>query len=247
MFIGITERGDAGLDLSWKDRLNNVSGAIVITKCINEHFVEAVLNASKPLIVHCTCTGWGGTKLEPNVPSYTKQLDNLKSLIDKGFPADRCVLRVDPIFPNANGVKRVDEVLNYFKALNTGVNRIRVSILDEYSHVKKRFINNGWTPIYLGNNKFPSYGQVQIVADCLNQHTDLLYETCAEDTLSELLYNARPLGCVSNLDLLLMGIDEEVHGTNPQNRDGCHCLSCKRELLCNKAQCYHGCVYCYWR
>lgn len=30
--IGITERGDAGLDLSWQHKMDTVDGAIVITK-----------------------------------------------------------------------------------------------------------------------------------------------------------------------------------------------------------------------
>lgn len=33
--IGITEAGDAGLDLSWVNKLDTVDGAVVITKCIS--------------------------------------------------------------------------------------------------------------------------------------------------------------------------------------------------------------------
>ena len=33
--IGITERGDAGLDVSWVGKLDAVDGAVVITKCLS--------------------------------------------------------------------------------------------------------------------------------------------------------------------------------------------------------------------
>lgn len=38
--IGITEAGDAGLDLSWANKLDTVDGAIVITKCITPVFMK---------------------------------------------------------------------------------------------------------------------------------------------------------------------------------------------------------------
>lgn len=41
--IGITEAGDAGLDLSWANKLDTVDGAIVITKCITPDFYEVAL------------------------------------------------------------------------------------------------------------------------------------------------------------------------------------------------------------
>lgn len=41
--IGITEAGDAGLDLSWVDKLHNVDGAVVITKQITDSFINAAL------------------------------------------------------------------------------------------------------------------------------------------------------------------------------------------------------------
>lgn len=33
--IGITEAGDAGVDLSWVDKMGSVDGAVLITKCIS--------------------------------------------------------------------------------------------------------------------------------------------------------------------------------------------------------------------
>lgn len=42
--IGITERGDAGLDLSWAHRLSAMDGAILITKNLNDRFRQALLD-----------------------------------------------------------------------------------------------------------------------------------------------------------------------------------------------------------
>ena len=68
---------------------------------------------------------------------------SLKDLIDRGFPAENCVLRIDPIFPSEKGIERVENVLDYFATLKTGVDRVRVSIVDEYKHVKFRYYNRG--------------------------------------------------------------------------------------------------------
>lgn len=47
--IGITEAGDAGLDLSWANKLDTVDGAIIITKCISPEFYDAVLSITPEL------------------------------------------------------------------------------------------------------------------------------------------------------------------------------------------------------
>lgn len=248
MKIGITERGDAGINLLWASKANRVDGMILITKNITEMFTTTILNLYNKgykIIVHCTCTGYGSTELEPNVPDYRTQLNALKNLIDRGFPADHCVLRVDPIFPSGKGINRVREVLNYFISLNTGVTRIRISLVDEYKHVKERYRQRGWNPLY-GDSFYPSYEQKQLVANLLNQYS-FQYELCAEDDFLKMLNNGQIIGCVSAKDLHIMGIPNEAMTTNPQNRKGCHCLSCKTELLTDRIPCPHHCVYCFWR
>lgn len=83
--------------------------------------------------------------------------------IEHGFPADHCVLRIDPIFPSKKGMERVMQVLHYFMSLNTGVARIRISLVDEYKHVKERYYKWGWTPLY-GDNFYPSCEQKKLAA-----------------------------------------------------------------------------------
>lgn len=50
--IGVTEAGDAGLDVSWQEKLGTVDGAVVITKCVSPAFYKAVLANKDKLIVH---------------------------------------------------------------------------------------------------------------------------------------------------------------------------------------------------
>ncbi len=249
MKIGITERGDAGIDLSWLSKMDGVDGVVLVTKNITDKFIEAVLSLNKPAIVHCTCTGHGATKMEPNVPIYFAQLDALKRLIQSGFPAQNCVLRIDPIIPNADGMLKFLSVLQYFFYLNTGVSRIRISVMDEYKHVKDRFMQAGLPCLYEGFQ--PSEHQLWPLIETL-RGTGLRYEICAETRMYQLAKQAglsifEIFGCISAKDLQIMGLPESIMQENMQNRNGCHCLSCKTELLNNKHRCPHSCLYCYWR
>lgn len=262
MKIGITERGDASIDYQWKGKLPSVDGAILITKNLTDQFIDTVIkcyeNGDK-LIVHATCTGWGRTDFEPNVPDYKTQLHQLKKLIKKGFPADHCVLRIDPIFPTLSGLNRVMEVIHEFQKQKTGIKRIRISVYDEYHHVKERLKAAGYRPCY-GENFHASPKQMESVANALRQFSYCTYshhgqvtmrnqfETCAEDLLVKRYpHSFKQVGCVSNKDIELMGLEPVLNKEeNGQQRTGCHCLTCKTELLTNKYRCPNQCIYCYW-
>ncbi len=251
MKIGITEYGDAGLDYRWEQKLNTVDGVILITKNINPVFTQKVLTAmtNHKIIVHCTCTGWGGTIIEPHVPNFQVQLDNMKKLIDAGFPAKQMVLRIDPIFPSEAGLNKVEEVLNYYHALNLpeAEIRLRMSLIDEYPHVRERYAKNGLQPLY-GGNFYPNYSQLMMTGKTLSKYP-YTFSTCAEDKLAEAFPNTFKIeGCISKTDLDILNIefDDSLY-TNPQNRKMCHCLSCKTELLKPRQSCPHGCLYCFWK
>ena len=244
MRIGITERGDAGLDLSWIYRLHEIDGAILITKNANEAFRNAVLTSPKPIIVHATCTGWGGTYMEPAVPFYKQQLDNICKLINAGFPKNRIVLRIDPIIAYEDGFERFKMVLDEATALGLipGV-RVRVSFCDNYPHVKDRLLDIGKEPFYNGRFNVDQSSVWDVQIELMNR--DLVVETCAEPAYA--CEQFKQVGCVSETDLAIMGLAGTQTGVNPQNRHGCLCLNCKYELLNNKARCPHGCLYCYWK
>lgn len=249
--IGITERGDAGIDFGWLPKLkqNIVDGAVLITKQLNPtfnaHVMDLYNSGFTQIVVHCTCTGWGGSIIEPNVPVYTKQLEQLQQLIDSGFPKEQCVLRIDPIFPTKNGIKRVTEVLDTaFDMELLPDMRIRISILDEYKHVKERFRALGYDAIY-GDSFYAPKHMVQDLVEALDRY-DLQFECCAEPYLVNENQFAHT-GCISERDLRVFGLSCDNTAVNPQNRGGCLCLACKTELLDCKRRCKHQCAYCYWK
>lgn len=255
MKIGITERGDAGLDFTWHQKLNNndIDGAILITKKITPAFIDRVLTAAKPVIVHATCTGWGGSWLEPNVPIYIDQLRMVKALIERGFDASRIVIRMDPIFPNAEGLERCQNVLNFILSENIPVRRVRISLYDEYPHSRTRLTAANHQPFYPNNSFGPTDEMMNNTIEMLRKFPMFSFETCAETKFMQRFAHNDPniitQGCVSANDIALLGInaDTENMTVNNQNRFGCQCLSCKTELLENKHRCANGCLYCYWK
>lgn len=255
MRIGITERGDAGLDFTWYQKLadNNIDGAILITKNITDAFIDHVLNAPKPVVIHATCTGWGGSWLEPNVPVYPDQLSMVKKLIAKGFDASRIVIRMDPIFPIPEGLERCQNVLNFILSEDIPVRRIRISLYDEYPHVRTRLAAALHHPFYPNNLFGPTNEMMINTLEMLRKYPMFSFETCAETKfMQKFAYNTPNIitqGCVSAHDISLMGINADVDSMaiNCQNRFGCQCLSCKTELLGNRHRCANGCLYCYWK
>lgn len=251
--IGVTERGDAGLDFSWYDRLNYVDGAILITKKLSDDFIEKIISAPKPVILHCTCTGWGGSFLEPNVPDYKTQLNYLKKLIDKNFDTNRIIIRIDPIIPTNDGLERTKNVLDYILDNNIPIRTIRFSILDQYKHVCDRLQKINMPVFYPDNNFTATPEMCAALALLLLKYPMFTFEACAEPMFIKTLKSANinnfvESGCVNKniLSVLNIPIPDNL-SENLQNRKGCHCLSCKTELLTNKKQCPNKCLYCYWK
>lgn len=255
--IGITERGDGGLDLSWEQKLNTVDGAIIITKClVNKSLHDALLRHKDKLILHAGITGNGGTVYEPHVKPYSESLDALQELIDRGFPTNHIVLRCDPIIPNTDGLSNMEHMLKDFLSRNMGINRVRISILDNYPHVRERFANAGVNVLYNGYFQ-PLPSQFLDIATRLTTifagHDDIELECCAEPKLQEAAnkFGLKPIkasGCCGTTDVAILGLQmPSTDNINPQNRKGCLCLNCKKELLTNPKPCPHKCIYCYWK
>lgn len=250
--IGATDGGDAGLDLSWVDKLNTVDGAIVITKNLTQGFRDAVLSNKEKLIVHATATGYGGTVLEPNVPSVDEQFDSVMALVRFGFPKERIVIRVDPIIPTPKGIKTAESVIKKF--IDAGFSRFRVSIIDMYPHVRERFKQAG-LPLPYGDGKrgfSPSAEQVRAVDEMLMRAFAYYgtrspmprFEGCAEPDLANVIH----CGCISGYDLKLLGLYEDgVADSAGYQRHHCMCYSGKVELLKSRDRCSHQCLYCFWK
>jgi len=233
--VGITERGDAGLDFSWVNKLLDAN--IIITKNLNDVMIEHLINNKEKIILHVTCTGFGGTKIEPKVPTKIHTYTYVQKLIKNGFPVEQIVLRVDPIIPlKITLEQRVKEVLDLFK--DTGIKRVRYSFLDMYPHVKTRLTEAGMN---LPFNTFccPNYMKEDAL-NILKEYEDIYeFEACAENTFHQ-------LGCISQKDFDILGIKEEAQPVGYQRKD-CMCIAGKTELLNNKKKCPHGCLYCYWK
>ena len=52
--IGVTEAGDAGVDLFWEEKLDDVDAAVLITKCVSPDFFDAALRHKDKLIMAIT-------------------------------------------------------------------------------------------------------------------------------------------------------------------------------------------------
>lgn len=242
--IGVTERGDASIDLGWAEKLNQVDGAIIISKNLTRQLRELLLAHAGKLIFHMSITGWGGFSLEPNLPEWHESLARLQSLVSAGFPRDHIVVRVDPIIPDDCGISIASVVLH--AAYSSGFRRARVSVLDGYPHVRERFREAGIDWPY-GKRMQASDEQIRRVDKMLQktktEHPGLIIETCAERNLK----SVRHCGCVSEYDLNILGIEFNDMDAAGYQRTGCMCYSGKRELLNGVGQCAYRCAYCYWK
>lgn len=250
-FIGITERGDAGLDLSWANlNKEKFDGIVLITKNATKQFQEKVFelinSGFKNIIIHFTCTGCGNTKIEPFVPSPTEQLKRMHVMIDNGFPVSHCVLRIDPIIPTEEGIRKFHSVMKSDFVKNNPTLRIRISILDKYEHIRGD-LNRILHTSYDESSFFPSNSEIQLVKNALEQYPERIFETCAEKYLTQRTANCVAVGCISRKDYEIFGIDPESVDQSAYTRNQCLCLASKKELLKNKKKCPHQCVYCYWK
>ena len=230
--IGITECGDAGLDFSWVEQIPATDFSILITKNVNDKFIDEVIKVKNKVIVHTTITGMGGTVVEPRVPPAYISIGQIERLIAKGFPAEQIVLRIDPIIPTQKGINTALSVLD--AASHLGIKRCRISILDMYKHVESRFKNAGIkAPVYDLNKAYDD------VLKAITPYMDTWeFEACAEN------FPFRA-GCISQKDADILKSPVILMGKKGQ-RKGCLCPQNKCELLSHKSQCQHGCLYCYW-
>lgn len=246
--IGITETGDPSQNFSWMRNLQPAN--IIITKRISNRLANDLLlyEVTKKCILHIGCTGYGGTILEPNVPSWTETLVSTKHLIKEGFPANQIVLRVDPIIPTPKGIDLAIQIMDKFTK-ETDINRIRISFMDMYPHVKQRFID---ADIALPYESFHAPESMQAEAAYrismfvkAHKELNLSIESCAESAWPDIIQS----GCISIKDLQILGLQNDIHliGQSGQ-RQGCRCPANKKQILtCKPEPCKHNCLYCFWK
>lgn len=246
MKIGITERGDAGINFAWIDKLiqGKVNGAVLITKECNDTFISNALANKDKVIVHATCTGYGGTVIEPGVPSAEWQMGQVKRLLDAGFPAAQLVLRIDPVIPTPKGLITAEKPLALAAQYGIPLMRARMSVLDAYPFVKKRFANAG-IPLPYGELSWASPEQFQMVDAWVAQMQakyNVRFESCAERYMTV----PEKVGCISQRDIDILGLNYTLPAGSGYQRPACLCPACKTEMLDNRHPCKHNCLYCYW-
>lgn len=239
--VGITEAGEVSFNLDVFDRLYNAN--IIITKRLTNKLIEKLLEHKDKIILHLTVTGYGSTKIEPFVPNLKTTHVKFKSLIKRGFPLEQCVLRVDPIIPTDEGIETARKVVNLFS--DTGIKRVRFSILDMYEHVKKRFIENDMD-LPFETFHAPRNKRIEIHDMLLEMGNDYGFEVeaCGEPGMEE-------VSCLSQKDIDILGLSKEIMLVGSSNqRRSCLCPKNKQELIQGDSKakrCLNKCLYCFWK
>ena len=138
--FGITRSKDAGIDFSWAKNLKD--GNIITSRFLsekNEAFRDILVQNKEKIILHIICSGFGGTKMEPNVPTKEEIRVGTRMLLNKGFPVDHIVLDLDPIIPTKNGLFKAEQVLELFRS--TDIFRARYSIIQLNPESEKRIMD----------------------------------------------------------------------------------------------------------
>jgi hypothetical protein len=226
--IGITERGDAALNLTWIPFIEHNPAVLISKDPVKLFNVISNLPKIPNIIVHCTITGLGYSDLEPNVPKLEDSIEGYNKLIEF-LGSERVVLRIDPIIPTKEGVEKAKKVLAHAKT------RVRISFLDNYEHVKARFKLAQIKPLdyYFHaplNTRELFYNELKAI------YSEI--EVCGEPGFED-------VGCISELDAKILGVTSNK--TSSCQRKSCNCISNKFELLTARSQCYHKCLYCYWK
>ena len=238
--IGVTESGEIAFNLDAFDRLYD--GNIIITKRLTNKVIEKLIEHKDKIILHLTCTGMGGTRIEPLVPKAEETLEKLKQLIEGGFPTSHIVLRVDPIVPTERGIETARDVLKLFGGL--GIKRVRISFLDNYKHVKERFKKEGIKELYNGEFHAPLELRQKLTKELEELAISVGFENveaCGEPGIES-------VSCLSQKDIDILGLtDKIILEGSAEQRKSCGCPANKSELLKIKPhQCKNKCIYCYW-
>lgn len=247
MIVGITETYDPCYVKDFESMLTQPVN-IVITKELTDELIDICVRNKNKVILHHTVTGHGGTIVEPNVKSVEHEFNQFKKLIDLGFY--NYVLRVDPFIPYTS-----DLLMKSFTVLDMWHDfmkenfpklklRTRISVIDSYPHVIKRFEECGIKAWERFKAPLEVFGKI---SEMLVPYTDTLsFEACAESDFSHNAVHIR--GCASQLDLAWLGYtSDDAEEPEKKQRSTCNCIAKKQILKVKPGRCPHQCVYCYWK
>lgn len=238
--VGITEAGEIAFNLDAFDRLYRAN--VIITKSLTDKLIDKLIEQKDRIILHVTCTGHGGTQLEPLVPTPEKTHEQVIKLVAAGFPVSHIVLRIDPIIPTAEGRKTAYYVAALFSDI--GIWRLRFSVLDMYRHVAERMKKVNYSiPYYSFHASEDSRMTVLKGLQAIGSKYGYEIEACGEPGMI-----SRP--CVSQKDIDILGLKEKIMLTDSaEQRKTCSCPANKSELIRNGKphRCQNQCLYCFWK
>lgn len=237
--IGITEAGEVSFNLDVFDRLYR--GNIIITKRLTDALIAKLVEHQSKIILHLTVTGQGGSVLEKMVPTAEQTKSKFDELITAGFPVSHVVLRIDPIVPTPVGLNKALHVVELFK--DSGVKRVRFSLLDMYNHVVKRFKEAG-LPLPYQTFHAPFGDRTYVYNVLLEKGREYGFEVeaCGEPGIAS-------VPCLSQKDIDILGLTDKIMLVgSAEQRSTCFCAGNKQELLTGKPhRCENSCLYCFWK
>lgn len=243
--FGTTEISDPCFHLEIFDNLYD--GNLIITKRLTPLFIDKLVENKTKIILHICVTGMGGSKIEPLVPPKEAMYNRVMELINKGFPVEQIVLRVDPIVPTEKGIATAISVIELFK--DTGIKRVRISFLDMYKHVKERFKENDVSLPYEtfhadNETRWEAFSKIFEICDKNNMSVEM----CGEPLVGE-PFEFKTTPCLSQKDVDILGLDGKIKlEGNKEARTHCGCPKNKYELIKDKPhRCEHRCLYCFWK
>lgn len=236
--IGVTETSEIAFNLDAFDRLYD--GNIIITKRLTNALIDKLVEHKDKIILHLTVTGYGSSVLEPFVPKMEVTRKKFGELLDKGFPIEHCVLRIDPCIPTKKGFENMLAVVRLFS--DTGIRRVRFSVLDMYEHVKKRFKESG-LPLPYETFHAPLEERKKMYGALVELGVKYGFEveSCGEPGIES-------ISCLSQKDIDILGLTDKIKLVgNSGQRSNCHCPGNKTELIKHgfNQKCGNGCKYCY--
>lgn len=238
--VGISEAGEIAFNLDAFDRLYRAN--VIITKSLTDKLIDKLIRNKDKIILHVTCTGYGGTQLEPFVPTPEKTHAQVMKLVSAGFPVSHIVLRIDPIIPTAEGRKTAYNVAALFSDI--GIWRLRFSVLDMYKHVAERMKKvNFAIPYYSFHASEDSRMTVLKGLQTIGTKYGYEIESCGEPGII-----SRP--CVSQKDIDILGLKGQITlSDSAEQRKTCACPANKSELIRNGKphRCQNQCLYCFWK
>jgi len=223
--IGVTERADPTVNKDWKPWVEKGYPAILITKMPRLLVTQEDLTGKENIIIHCTITGLGGTRIESKIDSPEVSLLYYHLLCNL-FGSKRVVLRIDPIIP---GYTDPEVVKSFIKEAE---GRIRISFLDLYPHVVKKLLTAVPDIVFPSSFNYPLP-----VRKALWEYLGKP-EVCGESGLPS-------IPCISKLDCEVLEVVPSTHRKG--QRSVCNCLSNKFELCTYLPRCTYKCLYCYWK